>query len=299
MMNKNFFFALFAVTAAAFLFGGADVALADGVPQDYAIGMQDAASTSADRIHQFHDLLLYIISGIVAFVFVLLLIVMLWFNAKANPTPSKVTHNVLLEVVWTVIPVVILIVIAVPSFKLLYANDKLADPEMTIKATGHQWYWDYEYPDQEGIAFTSLMVPEGELKPGQERLLSTDNPVVLPVDTNIAILTASADVIHSWAIPAFGVKIDAVPGRTNETWFRITEPGVYYGQCSEICGKNHAYMPIEIHAVSKEEFAAWVQEAKVKFASGERSIDKALRFAGQDDSAAAVKTASSFAPAAE
>lgn len=241
-------------------------------PLNLGVGLQEAATTSADRAHEFHSLLLYIITGIVLFVTLLLVIVMIRFNAKANPTPSKVTHNVLLEVVWTVVPVVILIVIAVPSFKLLYHNDKLETPEMTLKITGYQWYWGYEYPDHGGIAFNSLMVPENELQSGQRRLLSTDNPVVLPVDTNISILVTGNDVIHSWAVPAFSVKIDAVPGRMNETWFRITKPGVYYGQCSEICGKDHAFMPIEIRAVTKEEFAQWVEQAKVQYASGVKAV---------------------------
>lgn len=258
--KRHYFWTFFAVFLGAFLLTALP-ALADG-PEHWGVAMQPAASSSAQRIHDFHDMLLYIISGIVLFVFVLLLIVMVRFNAKANPTPSKVTHNVLLEVFWTVIPVVILIVIAVPSFKLLYQNDRLEKPDMTLKVTGYQWYWGYEYPDQGGVSFESRLIPEGELKDGQKRLLSTDNPVVLPVETNIAILVTAGDVIHSWAVPALGVKIDAVPMRTNETWFRINTPGIYYGQCSEICGKDHAFMPIEIHAVDKESYAQWAKIAQ-------------------------------------
>lgn len=238
-----------------------------GEPVAWGIGFQEAATSSADRIHDFHDMLLYIIVGITLFVLVLLIIVVMRFNAKSNPTPSKVTHNVLLEVVWTVIPVVILIVIAVPSFKVLYKNDRIVNPEMTLKVRGYQWYWGYEYPDHGGIAFNSYMVPTENLRPDQKRLLSTDNVIVLPIDTDIALLTTAEDVIHSWTIPAFGVKMDAVPGHTNETWFNIKKTGVYYGQCSEICGKDHAYMPIEVHAVTKAEFEAWVVSAKEEFAA--------------------------------
>lgn len=238
-------------------------------PINYSLGMQPAASESAERIHEFHNMLLWIISGITLFVFLLLVYVVVRFNRHVNKTPSKTTHNVLLEIIWTVVPVVILIVIAVPSFKILYQNDRIEEPDMVLKVRGNQWYWDYEYPDHDGIAFTSYMVPEAELKEGQKRLLSTDNVVVLPIETNISVLVTAgdSDVIHAWAVPAFGVKIDAVPLRTNETWFRITKPGIYYGQCSEICGKDHAFMPIEIHAVSKEEFEAWVEKAKEEFSS--------------------------------
>lgn len=252
-------------------------ALADGVPVDKGYFLQPAATSSAERIHEFHNMLMYIITAIVIFVFVLLAIVVVRFNAKANPTPSKTTHNVLLEVIWTVVPVVILIVIAVPSFKLLYQNDRIEKPEMTLKVTGYQWYWGYEYPDNDGLAFEARMVPDADIKGDQKRLLSTDNVVVLPVETNIAVLVTGNDVIHSWAVPAFGVKIDAVPLRTNETWFRIEKPGVYYGQCSEICGKDHAYMPIEIRAVSKEEFKAWTEKAKLEFSSNQGSVNANIK----------------------
>tara|TARA_R110001592_G_scaffold29350_10_gene106675 strand:- start:54898 stop:55752 length:855 start_codon:yes stop_codon:yes gene_type:complete len=234
---------------------------------DWGIGLQPSATSSENRIHNFHNMLMVIITGIVLFVMALLIFVVLRYNKKANPKPSNVTHHFLLEVIWTVIPVVILIIIAVPSFKILYKNDRIVEPELTLKVTGYQWYWGYEYPDQDGIAFSSYMVPTPDLKDGQKRLLSTDNVVVLPVDTDISVLVTGNDVIHSWAVPAFGVKIDAVPGQINETWFRILKPGIYYGQCSEICGKNHAFMPIEVHAVSKEEFKAWIEKAKEEFAS--------------------------------
>ena len=260
----------FVLAAAGAFFVFSLPAMAAG-PVDMAFGLQPPVTSSAHRIHDFHQMLLYIITGIVIFVFILLTFVVLRYNKRMNPTPSKVTHNVPLEIIWTVIPVVILIVIAVPSFKLLYQNDRIENPDMTLKVTGHQWYWSYEYPDQGGISFDSYMLQDDELKPGQPRLLSADNPVVLPIDTNISVLVTAAanDVIHSWAVPPFGVKIDAVPMRTNETWFRIDKPGIYYGQCSEICGRNHAFMPIEIHAVTKEEFKAWVEKAKAEFASND------------------------------
>lgn len=240
-----------------------------GAPEHWQLGFQDAASPSAERINEFHNMLLYIITGITIFVMVLLLYVVLRYNKRANPVSKKFSHNVLIEVIWTVIPVVILIVIVVPSFKLLYYTDRAVDPEMTLKVTGYQWYWGYEYPDQDGISFHSYMVPEDEINAdaGQKRLLSTDNVVVLPVDTDIQILVTAADVLHSWAVPALGIKTDAVPGRLNETWVRINKPGVYYGQCSELCGKDHSYMPVEIHAVPKAEFESWVERAKQEFSS--------------------------------
>lgn len=235
---------------------------------EWEMNLQTAASPSAAHIHDFHNMMLWIISGIVLFVFALLVWVIVRYNDKANPTPAKFTHNVLIEVIWTVVPVIILIVIAIPSYKMLYYTDRIENPEMTLKVTGRQWYWDYEYPDNDGITFSSYMIPDAEIKKdqGQSRLLSTDTKVVLPIDTNIQIIVTGGDVIHAWAVPALGVKIDAVPGRLNETWTRIEKPGVYYGQCSELCGKDHAYMPIEIHAVTKEEFQQWLVKAKEEFA---------------------------------
>jgi len=242
-------------------------AFANG-PVDWKMGFQPPASSSAERIQDFHHLLLWIITAIVLFVMILMTIVAVRFNAKANPKPAEFSHNILIEILWTAVPVLILIIIVIPSFKILYENDRIESPDMTIKVTGYQWYWGYEYPDQDGLNFLSYMIPEEEIdeSKGQKRLLSTDNVVVLPVDTNIQILVTAADVLHAFAVPAFGVKIDAVPGRLNETWVNINKPGTYYGQCSELCGKNHAYMPIEIKAVSKEEFAAWAVEAKKEFA---------------------------------
>lgn len=238
----------------------AQEAAGNTTPWDFL--MQDPASPSAERIQAFHDMLVYIISGICLFVLALLIIVIVRYNRRVNPEPSKTTHNVLLEVLWTALPVVILIIIAIPSFKLLYYVDRTENPEMTLKVTGYQWYWGYEYPDHGGINFMSYMIPEDEInaEEGQLRLLSTDRAVVLPVNKNIQVDITAADVLHAWAVPALGVKTDSVPGRLNSTWFRITKPGTYYGQCSELCGKDHAYMPIEIKAVSEEEFEQWVLE---------------------------------------
>lgn len=244
-------------------------AFAEDIMRPLQLGLHDAATPQMERITWFHDhLLMYVITVIVIFVTGLMAWVAIRYNAKANPTPSKTTHHVMLEILWTVLPVVILIVIAVPSFKMLYYLDRVEEPEMTLKVTGYQWYWGYEYQDHEGVNFLSYLVPDEEIdtSKGQKRLLSTDNPVVLPIDTNIQILVTSADVIHSFTIPAFGFKKDAVPGRMNETWVRIDKPGVYYGQCSQICGLKHAYMPVEIHAVTKEEFEQWLIEAKAKYA---------------------------------
>lgn len=234
------------------------------------LGLSVPATSQMEQISNMHDnLLLWIISGIVVFVTALLIWVLIRYNAKANPNASKTTHNVPLEIVWTVIPALIVAYIAFPSIKMLYYLDRAEEPELTVKVTGYQWYWGYEYPDHEGISFLSYMIPDDEIdeSKGQKRLLSTDNVVVLPVDTNIQLLVTAADVLHSFAVPAFGIKKDAVPGKMNETWIRIDKPGTYFGQCSEICGINHAYMPIEIKAVSKEEFEEWVIEAKEKYAS--------------------------------
>ncbi len=253
------FFAL--LTAGFFLF--AAPALAQ-YAEPWQMNLQEAASPTAIEQYKFHNFLLWIITAITVFVLGLLLYVAIRFNKRANPVPSQTSHNILIEIIWTVIPVIILVIIAVPSFKLLYFTDRTPNPEMTLTVTGYQWYWGYEYPDNEGINFLAYMIPEKDIDAakGQHRLLSTDNAVVLPIDTNIQILAKAADVIHAFAVPALGLKIDAMPGHTNETWVRINKTGTYYGQCSELCGKDHAYMPIEIKAVTKEEFAAWVQTMK-------------------------------------
>lgn len=233
-----------------------------GQPVPEGLGLQTPASAIKEQMEWFHnDLLMPIITIISVFVMLLLIWVMVRYNSKANPVPSKTTHHTLLEVVWTVVPILILLVIVVPSLKLLYFTERSPEAtEMTLKITGHQWYWEYTYPDQNGINFNAYMKKTEDLKPGEPRLLETDNRVVLPVGTNIKIIMTSADVIHSWTIPAFGVKRDAVPGRLNESWVNIEKPGVYYGQCSELCGTDHAFMPIAVEAVSKEAFAKWVAE---------------------------------------
>lgn len=260
---------------AIFASGGAHAAEDVGIAKDWQMGFQVAASPVMERIDSLHDFLLIIITLITLFVLFLLLYCIFKFNEKANPTPSKTTHNTLLEVAWTGIPILILIVIAVPSFKLLYFMDRHENPDMTIKVTGHQWYWSYEYPDHGNFTFDSYMLQDDDLQPGQPRLLSVDEEVVLPVDTNIRILQTAGDVIHNWAMPALGLKQDAIPGRTNENWVRITKPGKYYGQCSELCGVGHAYMPAVIRAVSKEEFATWVEQAKEQYAKVDGYEDEA------------------------
>lgn len=258
---------LWAAGLAAFMSmaGACGPALANE-PHPWQIGLQDPASPVKHLMDSFHNLLTVIITLIVIFVAGLLAYCVVRFNAKANPVPSRTSHHTLLEVAWTVLPVIILIVVAVPSFKLLYVAERVPQADMTIKVTGRQWYWDYEYPDQGNIAFSSYIIQEADLKPGQRRLLEVDNRVVVPVNTTVRMLVTAGDVIHSWAIPAFGVKKDGVPGRINETWFKAEREGVYYGQCSEICGTNHGYMPIAVEVVSKANFDAWVAKTKTAMA---------------------------------
>lgn len=238
-----------------------------GQPSPWQINLQGAASPVMESIHSFHAFLLAIIIAVVLLVLVLLIVVMVKFNEKANPVPSRTTHNTLIEVVWTVVPVLILVAIAIPSFRLLFLQLDLPKADLTVKVTGHQWYWSYEYPDNGPFSFDSLMVQTADLKPDQPRLLTVDNEVVVPVGKIVRVQVTAADVIHSFALPSFGVKIDALPGRLNESWFQATKEGVYYGQCSELCGRDHAFMPIAIRVVSEAEFATWVAEAKQKFAS--------------------------------
>ena len=246
--------------------GAAGSALAQQ-PTDWEVDFQTALSPSMERIVDFNLMVTIIIVIITAFVFALMAWIVIRYNKKRNPVPSKTTHNTMLEVIWTVVPVIILLVIAVPSFRLLYYTDRVEEADMTLKAIGHQWYWSYEYPDHGDFTFDALMLEDDELEEGQPRLLATDEAVVLPVGAKIRLLTTADDVIHSWAIPAFGVKMDSVPGRVNETWFQINREGTYYGQCSELCGTLHGFMPIMIEAVSQEEFDAWVEFAREEFAS--------------------------------
>jgi len=231
-------------------------------PEPWQLGFQPASTPVMESITGFHNFLLVVITVITLFVMALLAICILRFNSKANKNPSRTSHHTMLEVAWTVLPVVILVVIAIPSFRLLYFQLEVPEPDVTIKAIGYQWYWGYEYPDHEGVAFEAFMVPEEELQPGQPRLLATDNDVVVPVNKIVKVLVTAdpIGVIHAWTIPAFGSKVDAVPGRMNETWFKATKTGVYYGQCSELCGRDHAFMPISVKVVTQEEYDAWINE---------------------------------------
>ena len=235
-------------------------------PKDWQLGFQEAASSSMREIVNFHDkLLLPIIIAISVFVLFLMIYACVRFRASANPNPSKRTHNVAVEVLWTLIPCLILIVMAVPSFKILYKQDTIPKADVTLKAIGYQWYWGYEYPD-ENIIFESYMLDDKDLKENQPRLLAVDNEVVVPVNKVVKVLITANDVLHAWALPAFGVKRDAVPGRINETWFKAEKIGTYYGQCSELCGIKHAFMPITVKVVSEEDYKEWLTEAKTKFA---------------------------------
>ena len=244
-----------------------------GQPSDWQIGLQDSATPVMDEIAWFHDFLLWIISIITIFVLALLVAVIVKFNSRVNPVPSRTTHNTLLEVAWTLIPVLILVAIAVPSFRILFYQLRTPQADLTIKATGKQWFWSYSYPDSK-FEFDSLMMSEKERqaalakdpKAQVPRLLAVDNEVVVPVNKVVRVLVTGADVIHAFAVPSFGVKIDAIPGRLNETWFQAKREGIYYGQCSELCGKDHAFMPIAVRVVSEQAFAAWLEQAKKKYA---------------------------------
>ena len=242
-------------------------ALADQ-PHAWGLWSQTPASPTMEQINALHTTITVIITAITVLVFGILGFILFRFNAKANPNPAKWAHNGPLEVAWTLIPVLILVAIAFPSFRLLYAMDRIKDADMTIKVTGHQWYWSYSYPDY-NVSFDSNLTQDSDLKEGEPRLLTTDTHVVLPAGENIRIQLTSDDVIHSWSIPAFGVKTDAFPGRLNETWVRIEKPGLYYGQCSQLCGVNHGFMPIEVEALSKEDFAAWLKQQQQKSSSAQ------------------------------
>ena len=243
-----------------------------GLSEDWQWGFQTAATPSMAEIHWFYDFfLLPVMVGISVLVLLLMAYIMIRFRRSANPKPSGTTHNSLLEVIWTGIPALILIVIAIPSLRILYDQETLpvAEPDLTIKITGHQWYWSYEYPDHDGLEFDSYILGEDELAEGQLRLLTTDTQVIVPVDKYIRLQITSEDVIHSWALPAAGVKMDAVPGRLNEIWMKIDKPGMYYGQCSELCGLNHGYMPIMVEAVTEQAFEVWMTEQQASRSSGD------------------------------
>jgi cytochrome c oxidase subunit 2 len=237
-----------------------------------------------EEVASFHYFLLWVIAAISVFVLALLAIIVVRYNARANPVPSRTTHNTPIEILWTIIPVIILATIAVPSFRILFVELDVPTPDLTVKATGKQWFWSYNYPDNGNFEFDSLMVAEKDLKAGQPRLLTADNDMVVPVNKVVHVLVTGADVIHSFAVPSFGIRIDAVPGRINETWFKATTVGMFYGQCSELCGKDHSFMPISVRVVNDSDFAAWVASAKQKYAT--------------DDTAPANTYAAAGAPAA-
>ncbi len=257
----------------------ADAQALAGQPEKWQLGFQDAVTPIAHQIHSFHNFVLVIITLVTLFVLGLLAYIILKFNEKANPEPSKTSHNTMIEVIWTIVPILILLVIAVPSFRLLFAQYTYPKPDLVIKATGNQWYWSYEYPDAGGMSFDSLMARDDDNKPvkgpnGEPRTLAVDNFVYVPVNRNVEMLVTASDVIHAWTIPAFGVKVDAVPGRVLRTWFRAEKVGTYYGQCSELCGKDHGYMPIGVKVVSQSDYDAWLKKAKQEFASGEAPLKK-------------------------
>jgi len=242
------------------------ISLSANEPVDWQLGFQKSASKTMDDIVWFHDyMLLPVITAITVFVLFLIAYACIRFRASRNPEASTTSHNTMIEVIWTLVPCLILIVLAVPSFKVLYSQDEIPKADVTIKAIGYQWYWGYEYPD-ENIVFDSYMIEEKDLEAGQPRLLAVDNVVVVPVNKVVKVLITANDVLHAWALPAFGVKRDAMPGRVNETWFKAEREGTFYGQCSELCGIKHAFMPIEVRVVSEEDYQLWLEEAKIKFA---------------------------------
>ena len=245
------------------------------LPYNWQLGFQPAHSPVQHGVQGMHDLVLWLMALVTFFVAALLAYCVWKFDAKRNPKASRVSHHTTLEVAWTVLPVLILVVIAIPSFRLIYYQDRTEAADMTVKVVGHQWYWQYQYPDHSDIKFDSYMIPSDDLKPGQVRNLEVDNRLVLPVGKNIRILTTGGDVIHSWFIPSLGVQRYSIPGRTIETWVKVDKPGVYYGQCNQICGTNHSAMPIAIEAMTEQGFAAWIETAKTKFAAagaGDRQL---------------------------
>jgi cytochrome c oxidase subunit 2 len=267
--------------AVAALFASAGSAFAGlGQPTPWELGLQDAASPVMEDIINFHTFVFWIVTAIMIFVLALLVIIIFRFNARANPRPSRTTHNTPLEVIWTIVPVIILVLIAIPSFRLLFTELDVPTPDLTIKATGKQWYWSYAYPDNGNFEFDSLIVAEKDLKADQPRLLTVDNEMVVPVNKVVHVLVTGADVIHSFSVPSFGIKIDAVPGRINDTWFKATIQGTFHGQCSELCGKDHAFMPITVRVTDDKGFAAWAAQAMQKYADGASVPPTTLAAAG-------------------
>lgn len=231
-----------------------------GMPANNGFFLQEAVTPVMHDLTKVHNLVFWIISGIVAFVMAMMVFIMIRFREKANPVPSKTSHNTLIEIIWTIVPVLILLVIAVPSMQLLYLQDRLPETEVTVKAVGNTWNWEYSYPDHEDVdSFVSNPLDQTQSKEaGKPYLLATDAALVVPVDTNVKVLVTSVNNMHSWTVPSFGIKMDAVPGIINETWFRAEREGTFYGQCSEICGIKHYYMPIEVQVVSKPAYARWI-----------------------------------------
>lgn len=267
-MKRGAWIASIAAGAMSFA-GAAHATLLQGQPTPEAMHLQPAATDIMRDITSFHDFLLWIIVAISVFVAALLVWVMVRYNRHVNPTPKKFTHNMLVEVIWTVVPVLILVVIAWRSFPLIYEQERIPEAELTLKVTGNSWFWNFEYPDA-GVTIAANLLPEEDARAqGRPYLLATTEPLLVPINTNVRVLVTSNDVIHAFALPAFGVKEDAIQGHTNETWFNVDTPGIYYGQCSELCGVNHAYMPIEIHAVTREQFDAWIAAQGGSFASAE------------------------------
>ena len=252
------------------------------MPRPWQMDFQTAHSPVEAQIHSLHNLVLIIITVITLFVGGLLVFALTRYSARRNPVPGRFAHNTVIEVAWTVLPVLILVVIAIPSFRLVYYEDRTPDPDMTVKVTGHQWYWEYAYPDNGDIDFSSYIIPDDQLKPGQHRLLDVDNQLVVPVGKKIRILTTSADVIHSFFIPSLGVQRYAIPGRTIETWMEVDKPGTYYGECNQICGENHSRMPISVRAVTPAEFVAWTQEQAKNKTSSLQGDDGTRRLAAAE-----------------
>jgi len=275
-----------------------------GVAVEKQLNFQESATELMTRLTDFHDMLLIVITVITIFVFALLAYVMVKFSRKANPVPSTTSHNTFIEIIWTAVPVIILLAILVPSMRLLYFQDTIPESDVVIKATAHQWYWTYEYPDEGGFSFDSIMLPDSyftdnppaeketvvadimhlmnmDEAPEMYRLLETDTRIVVPVGKNVKMVVTADDVIHAWTIPAFGAKVDAVPGRINELWFNVEEPGTYYGQCSELCGVRHAFMPIVVQAVSEEDYQAWLGRAKAFYAGIEDDSPVRVVMAGE------------------
>jgi len=236
-----------------------------GAPSDWQINLPDSVTPMLDSMKTFNELVLIIIVAVVLFVMGLLAWVMIRYRESANPVPSRLSHNTTLEVLWTIVPVLILVVIAIPSFRLLFRQFDFPKPDVVVKATGKQWYWSYEYPDAK-VAFDSYPIDDKDLKPGQLRNLAVDNEMVVPVNKVVQVLITGGDVIHQWAVPSFGTRADGIPGRINRTWFIAREPGIYYGECSALCGQGHAYMPIAVKVVNDDEFGKWISD-KQKSAS--------------------------------